>query len=263
VCPTRTIFVVLEHIFRRPIRPAIEPKNALVSVALTQPGCTLPVAKFQVGSQFGAMAETLNIRLKPTVLHRAMLIDAQLERAHLFASFMADRGCQVTSTVRSVSEALSRRGDLSGTDNDISLLVFYATDLSAKDVKDIEELTGAIDKPLLVITESSDPQVVANAIAAGASFCQPLGVNADRLQSGVFGAIEVHKRLESLQKERDQAVQGLSERKLIDRAKAIVMDSRDLNEPDAFAYMQKLSMTRNTPLAEIARSIIAAKDLLG
>ncbi|WP_434052744.1 MAG: ANTAR domain-containing protein [Roseibium sp.] len=209
------------------------------------------------------MAETVNIRLKPTVLHRAMLIDAQLERAHLFASFMADRGCQVTATAKSVSEALTQRGDVPDKEDDISLLVLYATDLSAKDVKDIGELTSAIDKPLLVITESSDPQVVANAIAAGASFCQPLGVNADRLQSGVVGAIEVHKRLHSLQKERDQAVQGLSERKLIDRAKAIVMESRTLSEPDAFAYMQKLSMSRNTPLAEIARSIIAAKDLLG
>lgn len=209
------------------------------------------------------MAETLNIRLNPTVRHRAMLIDAQLERAQLFASFMADRECHVTAIARSVSEALSQRGGVSGADNDISLLVLYTTDLSAKDVKDIEDLTGAIDKPLLVITESGDPQVVANAISAGAAFCQPLGVNADRLQSGVYGAIEVHKQLQSLKKERDQAVRGLSERKLIDRAKAIVMDSRGLNEPDAFAYLQKLSMTRNTPLAEIARSIIAAKDLLG
>ncbi len=224
---------------------------------------TLLVAIFETGSQFGYMAETVNIRLKPTVLHRAMLIDAQPERAHLFASFMADRGCQVSATARSVAEVLTQRGDVWGAEDDISLLVLYTTDLSVKDVKDIEELTKAIDKPLLVITESSDPQVVANAIAAGASFCQPLGVNADRLQSGVFGAIEVHKRLLSLQKERDQAVQGLSERKLIDRAKAIVMESRDLSEPDAFAYMQQLSMTRNTPLAEIARSIIAAKDLLG
>ena len=224
---------------------------------------TFPVAKILAGSQFGYMAETVNIRLKPTVLHRAMLIDAQPERAHLFTSFMADRGCQVSATARSVAEVLTRRGDVPGAEDDISLLVLYTTDLSAKDVKDIEGLTKAIDKPLLVITESSDPQVVANAIAAGASFCQPLGVNADRLQSGVFGAIEVHKRLLSLQKERDQAVQALSERKLIDRAKAIVMDSRDLSEPQAFAYMQQLSMTRNTPLAEIARSLIAAKDLLG
>ena len=127
----------------------------------------------------------------------------------------------------------------------------------------ITQLTNAIYKPLLVITESSDPQVMSDAISAGASFCQPLGVNADRLQSGVVGAIEVHKRLNSLQKERDKAVEGLAERRLIDRAKSIVMASRAFNESDAFAYLQKLSMTRNAPMVEIARSIIEAKELLG
>jgi len=209
------------------------------------------------------MAGTNNIRLKPSALHRALLIDALPERAQLFASVMADRGYPVSATVGSITEALAQQGKAKSADDGINLVVFYTTDLSAKERDGIAQLTAAIDKPLLVITESSDPQVVSDAIAAGASFCQPLGVNADRLQSGVVGAIEVHKRLSVMQKERDQAVQGLAERKLIDRAKSIVMTSRDFSEPDAFAYLQKLSMTRNAPMVEIARSIIEAKELLG
>ena len=209
------------------------------------------------------MAETNNIRLKPSALYRALLIDALPERAQLFASVMADRDYLVTAIVGSISEALAQQSGANNADDGIDLIVYYTTDLSVKERKAITQLTNAIYKPLLVITESSDPQVMSDAISAGASFCQPLGVNADRLQSGVVGAIEVHKRLNSLQKERDKAVEGLAERRLIDRAKSIVMASRAFNESDAFAYLQKLSMTRNAPMVEIARSIIEAKELLG
>lgn len=206
---------------------------------------------------------TNNIRLKPSALHRALLIDSLPERAQLFASVMADRGYLVTASVGSIAEALDREDKSENSDDSTSLVVFYTTDLSAKDREGIARLSAAIDKPLLVVTESGDPQVVSEAIAAGASFCQPLGVNADRLHSGVVGAIEVHKRLNVLEKERDQAVRGLNERKLIDRAKSIVMTSRAYNEQDAFAYLQKLSMTRNTPMVDVARSIIEARELLG
>lgn len=207
----------------------------------------------------------LNVRLKPSAPYRALLIDAQLERAQLFASVMADRGYSVTQTVTDVDEAFALRSDAGSTRlaDWLDLLVLYASALGAREFDGIRRLTEAVDLPLLVITESGAPEAVCDAIAAGASFCQPLGVNADRLQSGLIGAIEVHKQLQRLRTERDQAVRALDERKLIDRAKSIVMATRSLNEQAAFAHLQKLSMGRNTPMAEIARSIIEAKELLG
>lgn len=211
------------------------------------------------------MSDAANIRLKPSAQYRALLIDALPERAQLFASVMADRGYAVIETVRTVDDALAHRAGktVAEAEDAAHLVVLYTAAMADRELEDIARLTAAIDKPLLVVTENGDPRVVSLAIAAGASFCQPLGVNADRLHSGVVGAIEIHKRLHALEKERDQAVRTLAERKLIDRAKSILMATRDLDENEAFSHLQKLSMTRNTPMAEIARSIIEAKELLG
>lgn len=211
------------------------------------------------------MPDPGNVRLKPGSQYRVLLIDVQAERARLFASVMADRGYAVTQTAQSIEAVLDRAGTSAGDAflSDFDLMVLYASGLTLPEIAGIEKLSAAIGKPLLVATESSDPDAVAKAITAGASFCQPLGVNADRVHAGVIGAIHMHKRLQSLKDERDGAVQALAERKLIDRAKSIVMTSRDYSEQEAFAHLQKLSMTRNTRLADIARSIIDAKELLG
>ncbi|MFN0262270.1 ANTAR domain-containing response regulator [Tepidamorphus sp. 3E244] len=211
------------------------------------------------------MRDQGNVRLKPGAEYRALLIDAQGDRARLFASIMSDRGYAVAQTVASVDEAILMLGSANAAKQAtaIDLLVLYTNSMNGKDIEAIGKLAGAADKPILVVTESGDPDVIARAVSAGATFCQPLGVNADRVHAGVVGAISLHKRISALEAEREDAVRALTERKLIDRAKQIVMASRDLNEADAFAHLQKLSMTRNTPMADIARSIIEAKELLG
>lgn len=211
------------------------------------------------------MPDQGNVRLKPGAQYRALLIDTQWERARLFTSILADRGYAVTRNVRDVEEAIAalRNAPDKTPDGQIDLIVLYANSVGPRETEAIRSLTQAVEHPLLVVTESGDPEVVAKAISAGASFCQPLGVNADRVHAGVVGAISLHRRLQALASERDDAVRALAERKLIDRAKVIVMSSRDLSEQDAFSYLQKLSMTRNTPMADIARSIIEARELLG
>ncbi|MEO1703208.1 MAG: ANTAR domain-containing protein [Pseudomonadota bacterium] len=205
------------------------------------------------------MLEQKNIRLKPSPSQRALLIDALPERAQLFESVMSDRGYPVTLKLASIQAALKGADGI----DDVSIIVFYTTDLSEEDKQGIAQLSTAYPKPLLVITESADPTAVSDAIAAGASFCQPLGVSADRLQAGVMGAVEIHRRLGQVQSERDKALAALADRRLIDRAKSILMVTRNYTESDAFSHIQKLSMSRNEPIGDIAKSIIEAKELLG
>ncbi len=211
------------------------------------------------------MAQSSNIRLKPPSQVRVLLVDGQVERAQLFISVLADRGYAVVETAHSADDAvdvLLKDPDVQS-DAGVDLIVFYSTNVTGDALGAIKKLTSVCVQPLLVITESADPDVIGKAIAAGAAGCQPMGVNADRVQSGVVGAIEINKRLQELRSERDRAVKALADRRLIDRAKAIVMNSRSFDEQEAFTYLQQLSMKRNTPLAEIAATIIEAQELLG
>jgi two-component system, response regulator / RNA-binding antiterminator len=60
-----------------------------------------------------------------------------------------------------------------------------------------------------------------------------------------------------------QANQKLSERKLVERAKGLLMKSRNLDEETAYAALRKTAMDRNLKLAEVAQRIVDAADLLG
>ena len=211
------------------------------------------------------MVQSDNIRLKPPSQLRVLLVDSQPERAQLFVSVLADRGYSVVETTRFTEDALkalSSRPE-SQSNASIDLIVLYSADVSSEALSAIGELSSSCSQPLLIVTESADPDAIGKAIAAGAAGCQPMGVNADRVQAGVIGAIEVNKRFQVLRKERDDAVQALADRKLIDRAKSIVMSSRSFDEQQAFAHLQQLSMTRNIPLVDIAKTIIEAQELLG
>jgi response regulator NasT len=60
----------------------------------------------------------------------------------------------------------------------------------------------------------------------------------------------------------EQAKTALGDRKLIDRAKGILMKARNLTEEDAYALMRRTAMNENRKIAEIAQSIVTAAELL-
>jgi len=69
-------------------------------------------------------------------------------------------------------------------------------------------------------------------------------------------------RYRALEEDLRRALEKLSERKLIERAKGIVMQQQGISEPEAFTAMRTLAMRRNKKLVEIAEGVIAAAELL-
>ena len=72
-------------------------------------------------------------------------------------------------------------------------------------------------------------------------------------------AIARFRSFEKLRGERDEAIQALEERKLIERAKGILMQQQNLSEPQAFEMMRGAAMNQNRSLAEIADAVITAE----
>jgi response regulator NasT len=66
-----------------------------------------------------------------------------------------------------------------------------------------------------------------------------------------------------LQEELDEARNALADRKVLDRAKAILMHSRGLDEETAYGLMRKTAMNQHKRIAEVARAIITAAEVLG
>jgi response regulator NasT len=105
--------------------------------------------------------------------------------------------------------------------------------------------------------------MIGAAIDAGVSAYVVDGLRKDRVKPILDLAIRRFNAFARMQTELDEAKTALAERKTIDRAKAILMASRNLTEPDAYALLRSAAMNQGRRIVDVAEAIITASSLLG
>jgi response regulator NasT len=200
----------------------------------------------------------MDFRLKEPQRFRASLVDRDRERHRFLRSLLDDRGFVVVDAFATVRDMLGAE-HAAATD----LLILYAEKLAPETCDEVRAARAARPQPILLICEGDTPADISAAIAAGADSILPIGVGADRFRCAAHGAMATFARAQIANEQIDQLQRELEHRKLIERAKGILMSQRSITEQDAFRELQQRSMTRNIPMPEVARSIIAAKELLG
>ncbi|MBR5471641.1 MAG: response regulator [Oscillibacter sp.] len=126
----------------------------------------------------------------------------------------------------------------------------------------IEKIHQTLNVPAVVITGFRDETIAKRAGAAGVFGYLQKPVDEYEIRSVLQIAVERHKDYTKVEKERDQAVTRLDERKLVERAKGILMEDFGLSEPEAMRALQKKSKDTNKKLAAIAVEIIKKSELL-
>jgi response regulator NasT len=116
---------------------------------------------------------------------------------------------------------------------------------------------------VVMFTHDDDTERMRTAIRAGVSAYVVGDLAGDRVKHIVDVAVLRFEQHQTLQRELDQTKTSLAERKLIERAKGILMRQRDCGEEQAFQALRKMAMDRNRRLAEVAQSVIDAAELLG
>ena len=116
--------------------------------------------------------------------------------------------------------------------------------------------------PIIVLTAYSDDKSVDMALEAGACAYLVKPVASEQLIPAVKTAIARFEMMESVKKENDDLQEALETRKLVERAKGILMERRRLTEADAFRAMQKISRDKCQKMKQTALEIINADSLL-
>lgn len=124
-------------------------------------------------------------------------------------------------------------------------------------------VSRALARPIAMFVDQSDDRMIGAAIDAGVSAYVVDGLRKDRVRPVLELAIRRFNAFAKLQGELDAARSELADRKTIDRAKAILMHSRGLAEPDAYALLRKTAMNQGRRIVEVAEALISAADLLG
>lgn len=118
-------------------------------------------------------------------------------------------------------------------------------------------------RPVLMFSNDADQELIRAAVGAGVSAYLVEGLAAERLAPILEVALARFAREVQLRQRLAAAENELADRKLIDRAKRLLMDRRQMSEPDAYAALRKRAMDQGMKLAEVARQLISMADLLG
>jgi response regulator NasT len=118
-------------------------------------------------------------------------------------------------------------------------------------------------RPIVMFTNDSDTRPMNEAVAAGVTAYIVAGLSPERIHPILTVALARFKHEQALLAELDSVRLELSDRKLIDRAKGLLMQRQGLNEQAAYARMRKTAMNKGVKLAEIAKQMLEMAELLG
>lgn len=118
-------------------------------------------------------------------------------------------------------------------------------------------------RPIVLFTDDADTSHVGDAIAAGVTAYVVAGLDSVRIKPVLEVAMARFHHEESLRRELADARTQLSDRKLIERAKGLLMSRQGLGEDEAYARLRKTAMDRGLRVAEVAQRLIDLADVLG
>lgn len=153
----------------------------------------------------------------------------------------------------------------------VELVAQTAPDLVIIDIK-MPEMDGidAADRifrarptPVILVSAYHDPELIERAEADYIQAYLVKPIKQAELIPAIALAMKRFEQFQALHREADTLRQALEDRKLIERAKGVMMKRGGLDEESAFRRMQKLASTKNQKLVEIARTILTAEEAFG
>ena len=124
-------------------------------------------------------------------------------------------------------------------------------------------VSRALAKPIAMFVDQSDEAMIGAAIDAGVSAYVVDGLRKERVKPVLELAVRRFNAFARIQAELEEARTALADRKTIDRAKAILMTTRGMSEPDAYALLRSTAMNQGRRIVEVAEALITASSLLG
>lgn len=123
-------------------------------------------------------------------------------------------------------------------------------------------VSRALDRPVAMFVDGADAGAMRSAIEAGVSAYVADGLARERVRPIVEEAVLRFQAFARMQRELEAARNQLAERKLIERAKGVLMRLRGVDEAEAYGLMRQAAMSGNRRIADIAQSIITTAELL-
>lgn len=189
---------------------------------------------------------------------RVLVVDESPEQAELLRDGLRQAGYEVAA---SLSPPLALLKAIEEQSPDV---IVIDTESPSRDVLEhLVMMTQHTPRPVVMFASDAAPETIREATRAGVSAYVVDGLDKNRIKAIVDAAVARFEELQDLRSQLAEANLELSERKLIERAKGLLMKRRGLDEQSAYAMLRKTAMDRKLKLVEVAQRLIDAADLLG
>lgn len=188
---------------------------------------------------------------------RVLIVDQNLARATILEDGLREAGYRDLIVVRDMQNLMRR---ILEEQPDVILIDLENPNRDV--LEQMFQVSRVVQRPVAMFVDSADRGTIERAIDAGVSAYVVDGLRKERVQAIVETALSRFRAFERLRAELDETRRQLEDRKLIDRAKGILMKQRGMGEEEAYEAMRRAAMESNLRLADVARSVITAAGLL-
>ena len=188
---------------------------------------------------------------------RVLVVDDSPQRAEVLRDGLRRAGYEVTASLSSPLALLKTIEDLQPD------VIVIDTESPSRDVLEhLVMVTRHTPRPVVMFATDGALEVIREAVRAGVSAYVVDGLDAARVKSVIDVAVARFEDFQRLREELAEANLKLSERRLVERAKGILMKTRGLDEESAYSVLRKAAMDKKLRLSELAQQLIDAAELL-
>jgi response regulator NasT len=188
---------------------------------------------------------------------KIVIVDENPLRAAILADGLREAGYTHVTRIEETMNLLSRIYTL-----DPDVILIDLANPSRDVLAQMFQISRAVKRPVAMFVDQSDTAAIEAAVDAGVSAYIVDGLKKERVRGILDLCISRFHAFARLQDELERTRTALSERKVIDRAKGILMNIRNVSEPEAYALLRKTAMNENKKIAEVAQSVVTAAELL-
>ena len=186
---------------------------------------------------------------------KILLVDTDAERAEALEKKLSDAG------FAPVSRVVGGRDLIAAVERVSPDLVIIDMALPDRDtLEDIRLLSASAPRPIVMFADKDDPDFVDEAIAAGVCSYNFSGVSTQEVKPIMASAIALFRRYRNVETELAAAKALLEERRLLERAKAILMRNRSMTEPEAYRWLQRKAMNENRKLSQVVAEFVRKEE---
>lgn len=188
---------------------------------------------------------------------KILIIDENPVRAAIIEDGLRDAGHTNVAHLPDTAHLLAR---ITSFDPDVIVIDLGSPNRDV--LEQMFQMSRVIERPIAMFVDQSDSASIRAAMDAGVSAYVVDGLKKERVKHILDMCISRFNVFSRLQEELREARTALTERKIIDRAKGILMKEKGMSEEDAYALMRKAAMNQKRRITEIAQSLITTAELL-